>query len=300
MLAVALHRQLLQIGRKPLQVLLVGQHRNGLRAEEVVVPDGQQAHEHRQIPLERRGAEMLVHLVKAVQHRAEIVRADGQHGRKADGRVHGVAAADPIPEAEHVGGVDAELRTPSRHWWKRRRNAWPRPSRSPPRPLERPIARALRIGHRLQRGEGLGRNDEQRFRRVEVAGGLHEVSAVHVGDEAERHVALAVMLECLVGHDRPKVGAADADVDHVADAFAGMAFPLAAADAVGEIGHLVEHGVDLGHDILAVHHDGCRLRRAQGHMQDGAIFCDVDLVPAEHRVDALRAGRIPPPAAKAA
>ena len=38
-LAVALHRQLLQVGREPLQVLLVGQHRDGLRAEEVVVPD---------------------------------------------------------------------------------------------------------------------------------------------------------------------------------------------------------------------------------------------------------------------
>ena len=41
-LAVALHRQLLQIGRKSLQVLLVGQHRNRLGAEEIVVPDGQQ------------------------------------------------------------------------------------------------------------------------------------------------------------------------------------------------------------------------------------------------------------------
>ena len=43
-LAVALHRQLLQIGRKSLQVLLVGQHRDGLRTEEVVVPDRQQTH----------------------------------------------------------------------------------------------------------------------------------------------------------------------------------------------------------------------------------------------------------------
>ena len=60
--------------------------------------------------LERRGAEMLVHLVEAVQHGPEIVRPDGQHGRKADRRIHGVASANPIPEAEHVGGVDTELR----------------------------------------------------------------------------------------------------------------------------------------------------------------------------------------------
>ena len=108
--AVALHRQLLQIGREALQVLLVGQHRNGLGAEEVVVPDRQEPHEHRQVALEGRGAEVLVHLVEAVQHGAEIIRADGQHRREADGRIHGVAPANPIPEPEHVGGIDAELR----------------------------------------------------------------------------------------------------------------------------------------------------------------------------------------------
>ena len=32
------------------------------------------------------------------------------------------------------------------------------------------------------------------------------------------------------------------------------------ADAVGEVGHPVEHRVHLGHDVLAVDHD--RLRRA--------------------------------------
>ena len=39
MLAIALHRQLLEIGWKPFQVLLVGQHRYRLRPEEIVVPD---------------------------------------------------------------------------------------------------------------------------------------------------------------------------------------------------------------------------------------------------------------------
>ena len=110
MLAVALHRQLLQIRRKSLQVLLVGQDSHGLRAEEIVVPDGQQAHEHRQVALERSRAEVLVHLVEAVEHGAEVLRPDGQHRRETDGRVHRIAAADPVPEAEHVGGVDAELR----------------------------------------------------------------------------------------------------------------------------------------------------------------------------------------------
>src|SRR5438874_9774074 len=41
-LAVRFHRQLLQVGREALEVLIVGQHGDRLRAEEVVVPDRKQ------------------------------------------------------------------------------------------------------------------------------------------------------------------------------------------------------------------------------------------------------------------
>ena len=246
----------------------------------------QQGHEHRQVPLERRGAEVLVHLVEAVEHRAEVLRADGEHGREANRRVHRIAPAHPVPEAEHVGGVDAELGhllRIGRDGDEMLRHGALVPAQS----LEQPIARALGIGHGLQRREGLGRHDEQRLRRVEVAGRLHEINPVNVGDEPEGHCPLAVMLERFVGHDRPEVRAADADVDHVADALAGVALPRAAADAVGEVGHLVEHGMHLGDDVLAVHDDGSVFRRAQGDVQHGAVFREVDLVPAEHRVHAL-------------
>src|SRR4029453_4976643 len=83
MFAVALHRQLLQVCRKSLQVLLVRQDRNGLCAEEVVIPNSQQPHEHREVALEGSGAEMLVHLVEAVQHGAEVIRPYGKHRREA-------------------------------------------------------------------------------------------------------------------------------------------------------------------------------------------------------------------------
>ena len=100
-------------------------------------------------------------------------------------------------------------------------------------------------------------------------------------------LALAVVLQRLVGHDRTEVRAADADVDDVADALAGVALPVAAAHSVGEVGHLVEHRVNLGHDVLAVDYDRRAARRAQRDVQHGAVFGDVDLVAAEHRVDAL-------------
>src|ERR1700730_17602689 len=124
---------------------------------------------------------------------------------------------------------------------------------TPAKSLERPVARALSVGHRLQRREGLRGDDEKRFRRIEIARRLHEIGAIDVGNEAESHGAVAVMLQRLVRHHGPEVGAADADVDDVAYALARMTLPLATAHTLGEVGHLVEHGMNLGHDVLAVY-----------------------------------------------
>ena len=153
--------------------------------------------------------------------------------------------------------------------------------------LQRPVARGVRVGHGLERGEGLGGDEEERLVGVEVAHGFGEVGAVDVGDEAEGEVALAVVLQRLVGHDRAEVGAADADVDDVADALAGVALPFAAAHSVGEGGHLVEHRMDAGDDVFAIDEDRFAFGRAQRDVQHGAVFGDVDLVAAEHGVDAL-------------
>ena len=156
---------------------------------------------------------------------------------------------------------------------------------------ESPIAGGARVGHGLQRRECLRGDDEQRFRGIEVAGGLEKVRAVDIGDEAEGQVALAVMPQRLVCHDRPQVGPADADVDDGADRLPGVALPLPAAHPVGEVGHLAQHRVDPGHDVVAVDDDGLALRGAQSHVQDGPLLGNVDLLPSEHGIDAgLQAG----------
>ena len=77
MLAVALHCELLEVGGKTLQILLIRQDRDGLRAEEVRIPDREQRHQHGQILPERRGAEVLVHFVEAVQTGRGNFRTDG-------------------------------------------------------------------------------------------------------------------------------------------------------------------------------------------------------------------------------
>ena len=91
------------------------------------------------------------------------------------------------------------------------------------------------------------------------------------------------MAQCLIRHDRTEIRAADADVDYVADRSPGVAGPGAGADLLAEVGHAVEHGVDLLHDIDAVHHERGRAGHAQGDMQYGAVLRDVDALSGEHR-----------------
>ena len=95
------------------------------------------------------------------------------------------------------------------------------------------------------------------------------------------------MPQRLVRHDRPEIGAPDADVDDVANALAGVAFPLATADAIAEGRHLVQHGVDAGNHILAVNLDDFAFGGAESHVQNRALLRDVDLLAAKHGVDPL-------------
>src|ERR1039458_10159683 len=104
---------------------------------------------------------MLVHLVESVEHGSEMVWADGDHRRKANRRIHGVAPADPIPKLEHVRRVDTELRY--LHSVGRDRNKMPGNGSWMFQSLEEPIAGRVRVGHGLQGRKGLRRDDEQRL-----------------------------------------------------------------------------------------------------------------------------------------
>src|SRR5665811_2189945 len=107
-LAVGLHRQLLQVRGEAVQVLRVRQDRVALGPQEVAVPDVEQAHQRRYVAEQRRLREVQVDLVEAVEESCEVLGADRDGDSRADRRVDRVAAADPVPEAERVGGVDAE------------------------------------------------------------------------------------------------------------------------------------------------------------------------------------------------
>ena len=69
-------------------------------------------------------------------------------------------------------------------------------------------------------------------------------------------------------------------------------FQAPAADLAGELGHAIEHGVNLGNHIFAVDHDRLASRSAQGHVQDGATFGDIDLLATKHGFDARFQARL--------
>ena len=86
-----------------------------------------------------------------------------------------------------------------------------------------------------------------------------DMRAVDIGDVVR---ARAVMIgrQRQRRHGRAEIGAADADVDDVGDLLAGRAGRRAGAHGVGEGGHRIEHGMDVGDDVVAVEQQ--RLRRA--------------------------------------
>ena len=177
--AVALHGELLEVGREPLQVLVVGKNSDGLGAEEVVVPHGEETMEDRDVLFKRRGAEVFVHLVEPREHVAEIVRSESDHVREADRGIHRVASADPVPETEHIGGINAELGDLGgvcRDSDKMFRDGCLVAAEA----REGPIASGRSVGHCLEGRECFRRDDEERFSGVEVVGGLGKVCAVDI------------------------------------------------------------------------------------------------------------------------
>src|SRR6516162_892439 len=99
--------------------------------------------------------------------------------------------------------------------------------------LESPLACRVRVGHGFQSREGLRRDDKKGFGWIKLQGRFRKISSVHIRNKTEFHAAVAVELQCLVGHDRAEIGAADTNVDYVANPFSGVAFPRAAADTIG-------------------------------------------------------------------
>ena len=279
-----------------MQVLGVGQDGVRVGTQEVRVPHVEQAHEQGHVLLGLGLDEVAVHRVKAGKEVREALGAnrDGQGG--ADGRVHGVAAAHPAPEAEGIVRVDAELGDlvqSGRHGDEVLGDRFllgglVGDDAALTQAVQQPGAHDLRVRDGLERREGLGRDDHEGRLGVQVLRGLARVGGVDVGDKAALQALLHVGLQGLVRHDGAEVGAADANVDDGLNRLAGDAHPLARADAAGEGVDLLQHLVHVGDGILAVDRQGVGRGAAQRGMQDGAVLGDVNVLACKHAVAQVR------------
>ena len=225
--------------------------------------------------------------VESSQHLSEMLTPDGHHEREADGRVVGVASAHPVPEPEHVVGVDAEFlhaRLVGRHGDEvlGHRALVARGAQA----VQQPVPGRGGIGQGLEGGEGLGADHEEGGGRIEVVGRRVQVDRVDIGDEPADQIGRGVVGQGLGGHGRSQVRAANADVDDGPDALPGGTDPGTGADAVGEIPHSAQHGVHVAGDILAVHREPFPFGQAQRDMEDGPVLGGVDVIAGEHGVAA--------------
>ena len=285
-LAVRFHVGLLEVGGKAVQVLVVREHRVAGSAEEVVVPHADEGEDDRHVLVGRGGLEVLIHLVGALVELHVVLEADAESDGEADGRPQGVAAAHPIPEFEHVCGVDTEGGDGFSVGGKRHEmlgNGLFVAIES----LEDGGLGGFGVRHGFKSREGLGSDDEERFFDVHLLEGLGHVGAVDVGDKVNFRRCLAgnglvgIGLQSFGHHHRAQVGAADTDVHHVLDGLAGVALPLAATDQVGKVFHVLEHGANFGHHVLAVDANRVFALVAECGVEHGALFGGVNLFAGE-------------------
>ena len=137
--------------------------------------------------------------------------------------------------------------------------------------LLEPLHRRFGVEHGFLGGEGLGCDDEQRRRRIEILDRLFQRHAVDVGNDRDV-IALVFATERIDQQVRPQRGAADADVQDVADVA-----QCASLDRVDQRAHPLVETAGAG-DAFGI------ALAAFGGVLDRAIFGDVDVLAAEHRV----------------
>ena len=288
-LAVALHLQLLEIGGKAPEPLVVGDHAMGRVAEDVAVPDAEQPHQDRDVALDRRFAEMLVDLVGAAQEFVEAVGPDRDRQRQPDARPDRIAAADPVPEAEHAVGWMPNSATLSS--WVETAAKWSPTAASPT-----PCAIQARAVLALVIVSSVVKVFDETMNIVRDGSSPRSVSPMSAPSTLEtkwlRSCGGAIGRERPRRHGRAEVGAADADVDDVGHRLAERAAHPSLAHVRREAQHLFARADHVGHHVLAVDHDRLAGEIAQRHVQDGAVLGDVDLLAGEHRLARPRPRRL--------
>ncbi len=220
---------------------------------------------------------------------AEIICTDSDHHWQTNRRPDRITTADPIPETKDALFADTECG----NLIKRGRDGSKMCANGIfAQRICNPFACSLRVGHGLDGGEGLRRDDDQRRCRIKHIERVGNMRAIDV-----RHImcAWAIMVRRKRNrrHDRTKIGATDTNIDDVGDLLACRTLDGAGADAIGEGSHTVEHFLHIRKDVVAIDQHFFRRGVAKGHMQNSAIFGVVDVLTCKHcSTTAFNIGRL--------
>jgi len=80
----------------------------GCGIPEINVPETQQTQDDRHVFAKRGVVKMLVHGIGPLQKGLKALKANRQGGNQPNGAPYRITTADPIPENEHVGRVNAK------------------------------------------------------------------------------------------------------------------------------------------------------------------------------------------------
>lgn len=149
--------------------------------------------------------------------------------------------------------------------------------------VEEPSLSSGGVSDGLLGGKGLGGDDEDGRLGLDLLEDLGNMSAINVGDKVHLEATLGgIGLQGLGDHDRAEIRSTDTNVDNVLNLLASVTLPGTGADLLSESLHVVEDGIDLGDDVLALGVDGGVGDVAEGDVEDGAVLGEVNVFAREH------------------
>ena len=146
-------------------------------------------------------AEVLVHLVKSFEHGSGNSQVRQPPWSKVRSPNPSNSARPPSPRTRTC--LPCRFRTSPLHCVGRHRDeVFGNGFFVASQPRQRPVPCRMGVGHGFERGKCLGRDDEERLRRIKVLHGLVKIGSIHIRHKAESQTAVTIMPQRFVGHHR--------------------------------------------------------------------------------------------------
>ena len=156
-----------------------------------------------------------------------------------------------------------------------------------PCPVQKPGSRSKRIRHRFLGRKGFGSNEKKSRFRGNPFQDFRNMGAIYIGHKMYRDARLPIRPKRFGHHYSAKIGATNANIDDVGDAFTGITHPVSIEQVGRKLLHFIQHRIHSRHYVFPVYKNRGIGTVAQGGMQHRAIFCFVDDVSGKQSLNAF-------------